>query len=134
MSENALRPTDASPTAVIERAEPAGRREDAQVLLELMHRVTGTAPVVWGTGMIGFGEHHYRYESGREGDEFVVGFAPRKASMSVYGLLREEAAPLLAQLGPHKRGVSCLYLGRLSKVDLDVLEQLVAQAWERGGE
>ncbi|KAE8763149.1 DUF1801 domain-containing protein [Georgenia thermotolerans] len=134
MAENLTRPTTASAADLVERAEPAGRREDARALLDLMTRVTGTAPVVWGATMIGFGEYHYRYASGHEGDTFVVGFSPRKASMSVYGLLHPDAEDLLAALGPHRRGAGCLYLGRLRGVDLAVLERLVAQAWARGGQ
>ena len=125
--------TDRPVDEVVDGAEPAGRREDARVVLAMMGRVTGVAPVVWSASIIGFGQSHYRYESGREGEEFIVGFAPRRASMVLYGLFGPESGPLLERLGPFRRGVVCLYLGRLGKVDLDVLEQLTVQAWQRGG-
>jgi hypothetical protein len=96
-----------------------------------MNRVTGERPVMWGPSMVGYGSCHYRYATGREGDWFVVGFSPRKASMTLYGLQHPDAAPLLARLGPHKLGAGCVYVGRLGKVDLGVLEQLVRAAWER---
>ncbi|WP_127127231.1 DUF1801 domain-containing protein [Georgenia sp. SYP-B2076] len=133
MTQNLTRPTDGDVAAFIARAEPAGRREDAAVLLGLMTRVTGEGPVLWGTSMVGFGQYRYRYESGREGDSLVVGFSPRKASMSLYGLQHHDVAPLLARLDPHKLGVSCLYVGRFGRLDLDVLEQLVDAGWRRGG-
>jgi hypothetical protein len=133
MAENLTRPTDADVEQFVGRAEPAGRREDAHVLLELMERVTGVAPVMWGPSIIGYGCFHYRYATGREGDSPVVGFSPRKASMTLYGLQHADAAPLLARLGPHKLGAGCVYVGRLANVDLDALEQLVRRAWQRGG-
>jgi hypothetical protein len=131
VAENLTQPTDADVEAFVDRAEPVGRREAAHVLLELMGRVTGVGPVLWGPSMIGYGSFHYRYDSGREGDSLVVGFSPRRASMSLYGLQHEDAAPLLARLGKHRLGAGCVYVGRLATVDLEVLEELVRQAWQR---
>lgn len=128
-NENKTQPTDESVDAFIGRAEPVGRREDAVVLKELMDRITGEPAVMWGDSMVGYGTYHYRGRSGREGDWFVVGFAPRKASMSLYGLQYPGADALLDRLGPHKRGAGCVWVGRLSRLDLDVLEQLIRDAW-----
>lgn len=128
-NENKTQPTDESVDAFIGRAEPAGRREDAVVLKELMDRITGEPAVMWGDSMVGYGTYHYRGRSGREGDWFVVGFAPRKASMSLYGLQYPGADALLDRLGPHKRGAGCVWVGRLSRLDLGVLEQLIRDAW-----
>lgn len=128
-NENKTQPTDESVDAFIGRAEPVGRREDAVVLKELMDRITGEPAVMWGDSMVGYGTYHYRGRSGREGDWFVVGFAPRKASMSLYGLQYPGADALLDRLGPHKRGAGCVWVGRLSRLDLGVLEQLIRDAW-----
>jgi len=85
----------------------------------------------WGSEIVGFGEYHYRYESGREGDWFRVGLSPRKASLALYLMVRgPKHSALLDRLGKHRTGVSCLYLNKLADVDPAVLEELVADAWE----
>jgi hypothetical protein len=106
-----------------------GQRRDAAALVELMRRAAGHPPAMWGSGMVGFGSYHYRYASGREGDWFLVGFAPRRKSLTVYlmgGFTEYES--LLARLGKHSTGKSCLYIKRLDDVDLDVLEELVRRS------
>lgn len=104
----------------------AGRREDAEQMLALMQTITGEPPVLWGPSIVGFGSYHYVYESGREGDSMLTGFAARKANMVVYVMPGfSDYSGLLAKLGKHKTGASCLYLGRLSSVDMDVLAQLI---------
>ena len=106
---------------------PAGRKEDAQVLLEIMQALTGEQPVLWGPSIVGFGSYHYRYESGHEGDAPITGFAARKANMVVYVMPGfGEYESLLRKLGKHKTGASCLYLGRLKNVDIDVLKELIS--------
>ena len=108
------------------------RREDCLTLLALMKRATGVDPVVWSSGAVGFGTFHYKSASGREGDWFPVGFASRKAAITVYlGLSLEEAAGLLARLGKHTTGKGCIYIKRLADVDLAVLEELVADSSAR---
>lgn len=106
----------------------AGRRADAHALVELMRSVTDEQPRLWGT-TLGFGEYHYRYASGREGTTFKVGFAARKANLTIYlmsGLVGYD--DLLAELGPHKTGKSCLYVKRLDDVDSTVLARLVRRS------
>lgn len=129
MKEPVTVPTDASVEDFVEAAEPAGRREDARVLLELMREVTGTEPVLWGPSIVGFGRQPYAYASGRTGEWPVLGFSPRKASMALYGLQHPQRADLLARLGPHKAGADCVWVGRFSRLDLDALRELVAAAW-----
>ncbi len=92
----------------------------------MMREATGAAAKMWGKGMVGFGEWHYRHPSGREGDFFELGFSPRKAALTVYvsGGLDSHAA-LLAKLGKHTTGKGCLYLGRLGDVDRTVLATLL---------
>ncbi|MFF2388189.1 DUF1801 domain-containing protein [Agromyces sp. NPDC058104] len=107
------------------------RRRDAATLLALMERVTGEAAYMWGPSIVGFGEYHYRYESGREGTTPAAAFSPRKAASTVYlvpGLT--ERPELLERLGPHTTGVGCLYVKDLADVDLDVLAELVRESYE----
>lgn len=102
---------------------------DCRVLMELMRGATGCHPVMWGAHMVGYGNHHYRYPSGREGEIFQVGFSPRKAALSVYLTCDlDSMGDLLGKLGPHERGKGCLYLKRLEGVCLVTLKQMI----ERG--
>lgn len=121
----------------IDAVPDAGRREDARVLAALFSDVTGQPPVLWGPSIIGFGQYHYRYESGREGVMCRAGFSPRKANMVLYLLsgyanaeTEADMGAMLARLGKHKLGQSCLYLGRLKAIDLDVLRAMIAYDWD----
>lgn len=126
MSDIKTRPTDASVDAFIDAVDHPRRREDARTLLELMQRVTGEEPVMWGPSIVGYGSYHYRYASGQEADWPVVGFSPRKQNLSIYIMTGfEESDELLSRLGKHKTGKSCLYVNKLTDVALDVLESLV---------
>lgn len=130
-SENKTRPTGASVTAFIDAVENDTRRRDARTLLAMMKKVTGEKPRMWGPSIIGFGEYHYKYESGREGDMLNVGFSPRKANMALYvmGSIAEDD-PLRDSLGKYKTGKSCLYINKLEDVDPAVLEKLVAKSYK----
>lgn len=113
-------------------ATVTGRRhEEGLALLALFRAATGGAEaVMWGPSMIGFGEVHYRYASGREGDTFHVGFSPRAADLSLYGLTgAPRSEELLARLGKHRLGKSCLWVRKLEDVDLAVLREMVEHAW-----
>lgn len=132
MAELKTQPTDASVADFIAASEPAGRREDAWVLLEMMQRITEVEPVMWGPTIVGFGSYHYVYASGHEGDMPVLGFSPRKASMSVYGLHYRGFTSLVDNIGPHKLGAGCLYLGRFTNLNLTELERAIRVAWNDG--
>jgi hypothetical protein len=111
----------------LEEVMPEKRRRDAETLLELMTRVTGESPQLW-SSVIGFGQYHYKYASGREGDAPAVGFAPRRAATSIYlpdGVGRYDEQ--LKQLGVHRTG---LYITDLDKIDLTVMEAIIAE-WYR---
>ena len=126
MAANKTQPTPVSPADFIETVEHPVRREDARTLLALMSRITGWEAKMWGPSMIGFGEYHYRYESGREGDFLRTGFSPRKTGMVVYILPGyEDYSDTLSRLGKHKLGKSCLYINKLADIDLSVLEELI---------
>ena len=125
------KPTSVSVSSFIDAVENETRRKDAKTLLAMMKKVTGEKPKMWGPSIIGFGEYHYKYESGREGDMLAVGFSPRKANMGLYvlGSLGDDE-PLLKKLGPYKCGKSCLYVGPLDTVDLGVLEKIVVKSYK----
>lgn len=131
MAQNKTQPTEADVDAFLTQV-PQPRRGEAQAVRELMTRVTGEQPVMWGPSMIGFGSKHYQGRS-TSGEWFVVGLAPRKAALTLYGVYDDYGPtdPLVAQLGPHTTGKGCLYLKSLVGVDQYVLERLVRQAWER---
>jgi len=119
--------TDASVSDFLAGVENETRRRDSFVLLEIMKRASGVEPAMWGPSIIGFGETHLVYASGREGDWPEVGFAPRKANLAIYMDTRvfDNNSALLDKLGKHKLSKACLYINKLADVDLAVLEQIV---------
>lgn len=126
MAKNKTTPTEVSPLDFIAAIEDEAKRQDSEWILQTMQEVTGELPKMWGPSIIGFGTYHYVYASGREGDWMEIGFSPRKANISIYlmsGVGREE--DLLAKLGKHKLGKSCLYVKRLSDVDKEVLREMM---------
>lgn len=101
-------------------------KTDAKQLLKLFKEVTGAKPKMWGSSIIGFGEYHYKYDSGREGDFLATGFSIRKSGPTIYILPGyADYSHLLKKLGPHKHGKSCIYLKNLEGIDLDVLKKLI---------
>jgi hypothetical protein len=131
MAENKTKATDASVDAFLAAVEPERRRIDGRVVLEMMARISGEPPKMWGPSIIGFGSCHYRYESGREGDMPRIGFSPRKAQLVLYladGFAGRDA--LFARLGKHSTSKACLYINKLADVDLAVLETLMAASFE----
>jgi len=130
MAGNKTQATDASVDTFLAKVEPEQRRADGRVLLGMMARITGEPPVLWGPSIIGFGNVHYRYESGREGDMCRIGFSPRRAQLVLYlaaSLPGRDA--LLSRLGKHSLGKGCLYITKLADVDRAALEDLIAQSW-----
>lgn len=109
----------------LENVEHAQRKADAIELLSIMRKASGYEPHLAGS-MVGFGSYHYKYDSGREGDSFVTGFAPRKQNLVVYVIPGySDIQDKLDKLGKYKTGSSCLYLNKLSDVDKDVLADIV---------
>ncbi|MEL6111875.1 MAG: DUF1801 domain-containing protein [Pseudomonadota bacterium] len=129
---NKTAPTTQSVDAFVKAVEHETRRADALKCLALMRKITGEDPVMWGPSIVGFGQYHYKYESGREGDMLNVGFSPRKSSMVLYvlGSLGEDE-PLLKKLGKYKTGRACLYINTLADVDITVLEKIIAKSFKR---
>jgi hypothetical protein len=102
-------------------------RKDCYRLIDLMTSATGEQPKMWGPAIIGFGQYHYKYESGREGDICKIGFSPRKANLTLYVLAASgEQEKLLSKLGKHKTGKGCLYIKKMDDVHEGVLKQIIS--------
>lgn len=126
MAKNKTQPTEIDPKDFIASVEHPTRRADAETLDKLFRSVTGWAPRMWGPTIIGYGQYHYTYESGRKGDFLATGFSPRKANLSLYIMPGyADFQSLLDRLGKHKIGKSCLYINKLADVDMDVVEEIV---------
>jgi hypothetical protein len=124
------RVNDSGVEAWLGAVEPPGRGADARAVAALMRRVSGHEPKMWGSAIVGVGSYHYRYESGHQGEMCRLGLSPRKAAITLYlagGHARFES--ILARLGKFTTGNGCLYIKRLSDVDLEVLEELLAASW-----
>lgn len=131
MAELKTRPTDNDVLEFIEKIDHPTRRKDAFVLLEMMKEITGESPVLWGESIIGFGRYAYTYRSGHSGEWFLIGFSPRKTSMSLYLMSGFDiVADDLKRLGKHKLGKSCLYINKLDDVDMDVLKTILKKSYE----
>ena len=107
------------------------KRQDSFTILDLMKKVTGMEPEMWGDSLIGFGSYHYKYASGREGDWFLTGFSPRKQNLTLYIMAGFDGFNhLLGKLGKHSTGKSCLYIKKIEDIDIDVLKELVKRSVE----
>lgn len=123
---------DNSTTAFIETLADDDKKKDAYTLLHLLKNITGESPKMWGSSIIGYGTYHYKSErSNQEGDWPLIGFSPRKHSLSLYIMTGiENFAPLLQYLGKHKTGKGCLYINKLEDIDMNVLEKLLREAFD----
>lgn len=129
MAENKTKPTDESVEAYLQSVEHEQKRADSFKILKLMQTVTGKEPQMWGSSIIGFGKLRYKYESGREGDWFLTGFAPRTQNLTLYIMSGFEGYDeLMSKLGKYKTGKACLYINKLADVDEDVLRELVQKS------
>lgn len=122
--------TDASVSKFLAKISDKQKREDSQTILGIMQSLTGDEPKMWGSSIVGFGGYHYKYESGREGDWFRIGFSPRKQNIVIY-LMTGFKMPdgLMKKLGKYKTGKSCLYINKLIDVDIDVLKQIIYKSF-----
>lgn len=106
------------------------QKADSQTLIKLMEKITGKKAVMWGPSIIGFGEYHYKYASGHEGDAPLVAFSPRKDSLSVYLSQQYEAKDeLLEKLGKHKMAKSCLSIKKLADININILQQMITNSY-----
>lgn len=131
MAEIKTKPTSVSVDKFIKAVPDEQKREDSYVLIDMMKKITKEEPRMWGPSIIGFGTCHYKYESGHEGDMPLAGFSPRKAAISVYlSCDLPQNTALLKKLGKHKMTVSCLYIKRLSDIDIKVLKELIVESYK----
>jgi hypothetical protein len=122
--------TDASVKEFLNKVEPQSKREDAFELLDIFKEVTGEDPKMWGPSIIGFGQYHYVYKTGHEGDMCATGFSPRKAKHSLYIMSGfDNYNELMDKLGKYSTGKSCLYINKLADIDKGVLKQLIAESY-----
>ncbi len=129
MAEMKTKRNDQSVEAFLNGIADEKMRQDCFTVLNLMKQVTGAEPKMWGPSIVGFGDYHYKYESGREGDWFLTGFSPRKQNLTLYimpGFARYDE--IMKKLGKHKTGKSCLYIKKIDDIDLSALEELVKQS------
>ena len=134
MAEIKARPTGKDVTAFLDSVPDARRRAEGHEIRSVFERVTGATAEMWGPSMVGFGSAPYTNTTGSH-EWFVVGFSPRKAALTLYGIHDGYGPPdpLLAELGPHTTGKGCVYIKRLADVDGGVLERLIARAWRASG-
>ena len=127
MAENKTQAHGGNVMAFIEAVADEKQRADAHAITAMMARLSGEPPKMWGPSIIGFGQYHYKYDSGREGDSLRIGFSPRKGQTVLYMMDGYDGrTDQLARLGKHKIGKSCLYIKRLSDIDMTVLEAMAA--------
>ena len=129
MAELKTRETTESVSAFINRIADKTRRDDCLAVIDIMRDVTKEEPKMWGSSIVGFGRYRYKYESGREGEWPITGFSPRKGDLTLYILGGfDKFSDLMKSLGKYKSGKSCLYIKKLSDVDVNVLNKLVTKS------
>lgn len=105
------------------------QRNDCYTIIELMKNITNQEPKMWGDSIIGFGEYHYKYDSGREGDFFKVGFSPRKGKISIYLNVNNFENEIFQKLGKYKAGKSCLYISKLKDIDINIFKEIITDSY-----
>ena len=133
MSENKTVPTEVDVEAFLADVDDTHQAEESRELIEIMRGVSGHEPVMWGSAIIGFGSHHYKYASGREGDEPMIAFSPRKGKFALY--VTYDTSSLVEQfpnLGTYTTSKSCIYIKRLDDVDREELKRLIEVAYKLG--
>ena len=132
-AHNKTVPTTADVLDFVAQLQDDQQRQDSEVLMSLMSKISGKPPVMWGSAIIGFGRYHYTYATGREGDMPIIAFSPRKGKLVLY-VMNQAAnySEILGRLGRHETSKACLYITKLADVDLAVLEELIGAAYADG--
>lgn len=129
MAKNKTIFTDENVIEFVEKLENKTKKNDSYQLINLMSEITGQEPKMWGPSIIGFGQYHYKYASGHEGDAPVLGFSPRKAAISLYVFSgADEHLPTVEKLGKFTMGKACIYVKKMNDIDIDVLKELMQQS------
>ena len=126
MAELKTKQTDDSVTRFLNSVADETKRKDSFEILGMIEKATGLPPKMWGTAIVGYGSYHYKYDSGHEGDMCIIGFSPRKQNITLYvGVSNENIQKLLIDLGKHKTGKGCLYINKLSDININVLKKII---------
>ncbi|MDR3577293.1 MAG: DUF1801 domain-containing protein [Anaerolineaceae bacterium] len=132
MADIKTKPTGEDIEQYLNAIDDEKKRRDCAIIIELMSQVTRLEPKIWASSMVGFGNHHYKYTSGREGDTFLIGFSPRKQNLTFYGLAGFVGhEQLLEKLGKYKTGKGCLYINSLDEIHVPTLRALIQQSFEQ---
>lgn len=135
MAELKTKKTKASVAAFLDQISDEQRRKDCQRVLKIMKEATGEQPRMWGSSIVGFGAYKYRYASGHEGEWPIIGFSPRKNDLTLYIMPGfADYKELMAKLGKHKTGKSCLYIKKLDDVELPILKKLITKSVDKMAE
>ena len=130
MAELKTKATKANVSEFINAIPDADRRKDCKTLVSMMTKATGSKARMWGPAIVGFGDYHYKYDTGREADWFEAGFSPRKQALTLY-LMGGKSKELLNKLGAHSSGVGCLYLKSLDDIHQPTLQKLITDSVKR---
>ncbi len=134
MNQNKTRVSDEDVNVFLEKVEDPQKREDSYTILKIMKDATNLPPKIWGGSMVGFDQYHYKYKTGREGDYFRIGFSPRKQNLTLYLMdamaSNETYKEDFKKLGKYTTGKSCLYIKRLSDINLPVLKKIIQKSYE----
>ena len=127
MAELKTQVTKANVNKFLEGIKDEKKRQDCYEILKIMKKATKAEPKMWGTSIVGFGDHHYMYASGREGDWFITGFSPRAQNLTLY-MMGGFDSEVLQRLGKYKTGKGCLYINKLEDVNIKVLNELITKS------
>lgn len=131
MAQNKTTETNSNVADFLNSVKDETKRADSFKLVEFFEEVSGFPAKLWGPSIVGFGSYHYKYESGREGDSPLVAFSPRAAAITIYlSSTFEQREELLAQLGKHKTEKGCIYVKKLSDIQVEVLKQILVKQIE----
>jgi hypothetical protein len=129
MAELKTKKTEQSVDSFLNGVADGKKRQDSLTILDVMKDATGAEPKMWGDSIIGFGDYHYKYATGRENDWFLAGFSPRKQNITLYLVTGfEQFSDLMQKLGKYKTGKACLYIQQIEDIDLEVLKELVKRS------
>ncbi len=122
------KPTEITVESFLDKLTSESVRDDCNTLIKMMKKITKSEPKMWGPSIIGFGQYHYKYESGHEGFSCLTGFSPRKPAITVYLMSMSDHPDLMEKLGKYKTSKACLYIKKLEDIDLKILEKLITNS------
>lgn len=128
MAKQKTKPTEVTVESFLDKLASESVRDDCNTLIKMMKKITKSEPKMWGPSIVGFGQYHYKYESGHEGFSCLTGFSPRKPAITVYLMNMSDQPDLMEKLGKYKTSKGCVYIKKLEDIDIKILEKLIANA------